>query len=69
MTHEFKTPISTINISADVISNHDILQEPQRLYKYGSIIKQENQRLNLLVEKVLQIARIEKGGIQLKNRN
>ena len=69
MTHEFKTPISTINISADVISNPDILQEPQRLYKYGSIIKQENQRLNLLVEKVLQIARIEKGGIQLKKEH
>jgi len=66
MTHEFKTPISTINISADVISHPDIIQEPQRLHKYGSIIKQENQRLNLLVEKVLQIARIEKGGIQLK---
>ena len=69
MTHEFKTPISTINISADVISHPDILQEPQRLFKYGSIIKQENQRLNLLVEKVLQIARIEKGGIQLKKEH
>jgi two-component system phosphate regulon sensor histidine kinase PhoR len=66
MTHEFKTPISTINISADVLSQNDILKEPQRLFKYASFIKQENQRLNLLVEKVLQIARIEKGGIQLK---
>ena len=66
MTHEFKTPISTINISANVITQPDILQDPQRLFKYGSFIKQENQRLNLLVEKVLQIARIEKGGVQLK---
>jgi len=66
MTHEFKTPISTINISANVITQADILQDPQRLFKYGSFIKQENQRLNLLVEKVLQIARIEKGGVQLK---
>jgi two-component system, OmpR family, phosphate regulon sensor histidine kinase PhoR len=66
MTHEFKTPISTINLSADVISDPGILNEPQRLFKYGSFIKQENQRLNLLVEKVLQIARIEKGGIHLK---
>jgi two-component system, OmpR family, phosphate regulon sensor histidine kinase PhoR len=66
MTHEFKTPISMINISADVITQPDILQDPQRLFKYGTFIKQENQRLNLLVEKVLQIARIEKGGVQLK---
>jgi two-component system phosphate regulon sensor histidine kinase PhoR len=66
MTHEFKTPISTINISADVITQPDILQDPQRLFKYGAFIRQENQRLNLLVEKVLQIARIEKGGVQLK---
>lgn len=66
MTHEFKTPISTINISADVITQPGIVNDPQRLYKYGAFIRQENQRLNLLVEKVLQIARIEKGGVQLK---
>ena len=66
MTHEFKTPISTINISAEVICQPDILKDPQRLFKYGAFIRQENQRLNLLVEKVLQIARIEKGAMQLK---
>jgi two-component system, OmpR family, phosphate regulon sensor histidine kinase PhoR len=66
MTHEFKTPISTINISADIINQPDIVTDPQRLSTYGWIIKKENQRLNLLVEKVLQVARIEKGGIQLK---
>ncbi|MCF8366344.1 MAG: HAMP domain-containing histidine kinase [Bacteroidales bacterium] len=67
MTHEFKTPISSINISADVISNPSILADPERLIKYGSIIKQENSRLNKQVEKVLQIARIEKSGFELKN--
>ncbi len=67
MTHEFKTPISSINISADVISNPEILKDPDRLVKYGSIIKQENSRLNKQVEKVLQIARIEKSGFELKN--
>jgi two-component system, OmpR family, phosphate regulon sensor histidine kinase PhoR len=66
MTHEFKTPISTINISSNVITNPDILKDPSRLFKYGNFIKQENQRLNLLVEKVLQIAHIEKGGFRLK---
>ncbi|MBE0639851.1 MAG: HAMP domain-containing histidine kinase [Bacteroidales bacterium] len=66
MTHEFKTPISSINISADVISSPEILNQPQRLKNYSAIIKQENSRLNELVEKVLQIARIEKGGFELK---
>ena len=66
MTHEFKTPISSINISADIITRPDIIEDPQRLLMYGRIIKKENHRLNLLVEKVLQIARFEKGGIQLK---
>jgi two-component system, OmpR family, phosphate regulon sensor histidine kinase PhoR len=66
MTHEFKTPISSINISADIINQPEIVHDPQRLITYGKIIKKENQRLNSLVEKVLQIARIEKGGIVLK---
>jgi two-component system phosphate regulon sensor histidine kinase PhoR len=66
MTHEFKTPIATINISADVITNPEIMKEPERLMTYGKVIRKENQRLNLLVEKVLQIARIEKGKVHLK---
>lgn len=66
MTHEFKTPISSINISADIISQPGIVHDPERLQTYGRIIKNENQRLNLLVEKVLQVARFEKGGIELK---
>ena len=59
MTHEFKTPISSINTSADVIMNPDIVNDPSRLFTYGSVIKQENNRLNQQVDKVLQIARIE----------
>lgn len=66
MTHEFKTPISSINISADVISNPAIVKDPDRLKNYGAIIKQENRRLNNQVEKVLQVARIEKTGFELK---
>jgi two-component system phosphate regulon sensor histidine kinase PhoR len=66
MTHEFKTPISSINISADVISNPDIIKNPERLKNYGAIIKQENSRLNKQVEKVLQIAKIETSGFELK---
>jgi len=66
MTHEFKTPISSINISADVIAQKEIWKHPDRLSMYGQIIKQENSRLNTLVEKVLQTAKIEKGALELK---
>jgi len=66
MTHEFKTPISSINISADVIMQPGIIDDPERLQTYGNIIKNENNRLNKQVEKVLQIARIEKKGFELK---
>ncbi len=66
MTHEFKTPISSINISADVIMQPGIVDDPERLQTYGNIIKNENNRLNKQVEKVLQIARIEKKGFELK---
>lgn len=66
MTHEFKTPITSISISADVIMQPEILQTPERLQRYGMVIKQENERLNRQVEKVLQVARVEKYGFELK---
>jgi two-component system phosphate regulon sensor histidine kinase PhoR len=66
MTHELKTPISSIGISAEIVSEPGIVNEPERLVTYGNIIRKENQRLNLLVEKVLQVARFEKGGVMLK---
>lgn len=66
MTHEFKTPIASINIAADVVSDPAAANEPARLLMYGSVIKQEVNRLNDQVDKVLQIARIEKRGFNLR---
>lgn len=60
MTHEFKTPISTISIAADVILKHDADLTNDRLMRYGGIIKSEITRLNLQVMRVLQMARIDK---------
>ncbi|RMG78245.1 MAG: sensor histidine kinase [Bacteroidetes bacterium] len=65
MTHEFKTPISTINISADVFLSHNQIQSDKRLRQYAHIIKDQSQRLNGQVEKVLQLARIEKDNFRL----
>jgi two-component system, OmpR family, phosphate regulon sensor histidine kinase PhoR len=65
MTHEFKTPISTISIIQQVISEPSIVNTPDRLQKYAGIIGVEASRLNELVEKVLNITRIEKGQFEL----
>lgn len=66
MTHEFKTPISTIKISADVFLNNPGIQQNERLLRYAGIIKEQNLRLNHQVEKVLQLAKIEGGNFELK---
>jgi two-component system, OmpR family, phosphate regulon sensor histidine kinase PhoR len=65
MTHEFKTPISTIKVSAEVFAAHPIIQHDERLSKYVNIIKEQNNRLNNQVEKVLQITKIDKRNLQL----
>jgi two-component system phosphate regulon sensor histidine kinase PhoR len=65
MTHEFKTPISTINISTDVFLNNDKIKEDSRLNRYSNIIKEQVLRLNTQVEKVLQLAKIERDKIEL----
>ncbi len=66
MTHEFKTPISTIGISASVLSDPEITSDPNRLANYASIISDQNRRLENQIEKVLQVARIEKNKLNLK---
>ncbi len=66
MTHEFKTPISTIGISADVLSNPEIIKDPIRLQNYTAIISDQNKRLKNQIEKVLQVASIEKNKLHLK---
>ncbi len=65
MTHEFKTPISTIRISADTFLNNQKIKDDPRLSQYARIIKDQNTRLNNQVEKVLQIARIEQDNFKL----
>ncbi|WP_457649648.1 sensor histidine kinase [Profundibacter sp.] len=66
MTHEFKTPISTIGISANVFLKDETVRKNPRLNQYAHIVLEQSKRLNEQVEKVLQLARIEKGNLQLK---
>ena len=67
MTHEFKTPISTINIASDVLLRDEIIKNDNDLRNYAQIIKEQNERLNWQVEKVLQITEIEQGRMKLKS--
>jgi two-component system, OmpR family, phosphate regulon sensor histidine kinase PhoR len=66
MTHEFKTPISTIAVSAEVLKDPNIVNQPERLLNYTSIIEKENLRLKQQVERVLQMARLDKEDMGLK---
>ncbi len=66
MTHEFKTPIATISLAADSISSPMILGNPEKIKRFANIIKQENNRMNNQVEKVLQMALIDKQEYSIK---
>ncbi|MEQ1587165.1 MAG: HAMP domain-containing sensor histidine kinase [Cyclobacteriaceae bacterium] len=66
MTHEFKTPLSTIAISTSVLKDPSIVNTPERLLNYATIIENESQRLKQQVERVLQMARLEEEDIGLK---
>ena len=65
VSHEIKTPVSTIAISANVLMQPSIIHEPARLLNYASIIKSENERLLHLSDKILQMARTEKSDFSL----
>lgn len=60
MTHEFKTPIATISLAADSISSPIISGDANKVKRFADIIKQENKRMNSQVEKVLQMALIDR---------
>ncbi len=66
MTHEFKTPIATISLAADSINSPMINGNPDKVKRFAGIIKQENKRMNSQVEKVLQMALLDKEDFQLK---
>ena len=65
MTHEFKTPIATISLASDSIRNLMRMGKYERVDKFINIIKEENTRMLTQVEKVLQMAKIEKKDLKL----
>lgn len=68
LTHELKTPISSIALAASVMNDEKILDSPKRLFEYARIIQEQNKRLSKNVEKVLNLASLEKNRIHLKQK-
>ncbi len=66
MTHEFKTPIATISLAADTITNPKVIKDESRIKHFISMIKKENSRMNKKVETILQIASLDKKEIDFK---
>ncbi|UEG53201.1 HAMP domain-containing histidine kinase [Mucilaginibacter daejeonensis] len=65
MTHEFKTPVSTIMIASEALKDKEIMEDKARVGRLADIIYEENARLGSHIERVLNIARIEKNDFKL----
>ncbi|MBT8303664.1 MAG: HAMP domain-containing histidine kinase [Bacteroidia bacterium] len=65
MTHEFKTPIATINLALDAIRNPKIIEDKEKVQRYLGMIKDENKRMHAQVENVLRISKLEKNELNI----
>lgn len=68
MNHELKTPISTISVALEALSNFGEISNPRKTVEYLDISKQELKRLHLLVDKVLNMSCFDKQGMKLKEQ-
>ncbi len=67
MTHEFKTPISTISLACEALSDKDMMkQNTTDIAPFVKMINDENKRLSLLVERILQSAVMDRGEVKLR---
>jgi len=67
MTHEFKTPVSTIMIASEALKDDEVLEDKSRVRRLAGIIFDENVRLGNHIERVLSIARLENKELKLHN--
>jgi two-component system phosphate regulon sensor histidine kinase PhoR len=65
-THEFKTPLAVMKISAEVLLQDKITAQPDRLRKYATIIENQTQHLQEQVERLLQIARSDRRDLPIQ---
>ncbi|QLG43841.1 sensor histidine kinase [Costertonia aggregata] len=65
MTHEFKTPIATINLAVEAIKNPRIIEDKDKVFRYLRMIRDENKRMHAQVENVLRISKLEKNQLDI----
>ncbi|QBA65622.1 HAMP domain-containing histidine kinase [Muriicola soli] len=65
MTHEFKTPIATINLAVEAIRNPKIIGDQEKVMRYLQMIRDENKRMHAQVENVLRISKLERNQLDI----
>ena len=65
MTHEFKTPIATINLALDAIKNPKTMEDQSKVMRYLQMIRDENKRMHAQVENVLRISKLERNQLDI----
>lgn len=65
MTHEFKTPITTIALASEALRDPEVMKNDIRLNRLAGVITEENKRLETQVERVLQMARHDRGDLNM----
>lgn len=68
MTHEFKTPVATIMIASEALKDPELTEDKSRIDRLANIIYDENVRLGNHIERVLNIAKIDKGDLKLEHK-
>ena len=69
MTHEFKTPIATINLALDAIKNPKVIDDKEKVQRYLQMIRDENKRMHAQVENVLRISKLEKKELDISKES
>lgn len=69
MTHEFKTPIATINLALDAIKNPKVIEDKEKIFKYLQMIRDENKRMHAQVENVLRISKLERKELDIEKES
>jgi signal transduction histidine kinase len=65
MTHEFKTPLSTVKLAAEAIQRHDVIGRKTKVLQYNRMVAEEAQRMKRQVDRILDLAQLEEGDVEL----
>lgn len=66
MTHEFKTPIATINLALDAIKNPATIKDEEKVTRYVQMIRDENKRMHAQIENILRMSKLEKRELDIQ---